>query len=878
MVTGSATRELDTRAKTHTRSSMSLCLTLLELGHVRCYGKRSVRGYLFACEGLPDVVGGGLELVRAAARGGGGGGGGSGQDNRSEGSAAAATAAARSEFVASLGGEEGLAASVALLAGCMARGDGDGSSGGGSEGGIAASNAGAAVLTVGALLGASPLPLPLDARAKRMAACDPDQAPVLVSEWELRTPSLAASGLVAVLVHRRKSHERSYCVAQSDDEEVASGFRVEHDEQWWADRGDGVNTITRSHYNADLSVRLEKDSTVDAYADSDSEGPQGGGGGVGECLRELQLLNIKVYKYSDSWDTYQSDLDVVANVVNLKHLRRLFFGPASPSLSSSPAAGQAISLSCFADALFSILSSRPGSNNDALFEVIMNNENIEEGCAHLMSLEAKLFVWRARSERSLPKEGFEEGCMADDELEGGGGGGDDDDMVDETVKNMFWVKAGEKASTSEESEAKEEAEAEVAGCAGDTPAPALSTVECFPFPLTLARALIEDSTAATNGCEEPEAKRNRTDSPQTSDENDDGGGGLDDKDDDDDDDDDDAPSGLRVGCARLCASAGISVMSAAGLRLVEELLLPALMLRLVAQLPPPELQADSGGGGGDAPLEMGVGDVALAAGRFLGQRSDATLRLSPYAGEVLDAILRSGEGNAGGLGAMLEGLLRNAPPAHSAVLRARLASASFSAPLGTLGALPDAALVACLRHQDPSPLGLPLPSVGVLTLRESGSGGAATWGSPEEATVGGLALVAVLRQVHPNLVLGPCAAACLADLLRAFAAHAAAGASRATARRLSTEAGETVEVTVADVVRCGALPGELAKHGASEAKKAATKLAAGDQSAGLVMALPADLVAQLQERVCGPGVALGAGALAALGGMVEYVCTTALSA
>ena len=839
-----------------------------------------MRGYRFACDGLPHVVGGGgLELVRAAACGGGGG-----QDDSGEGSAAAATAAARSEFVASVGGEEALAASVELLAGCMARGDGTGGDGGdggseGSEGAAAASDAGAAVLTVGALLGLSPLPRPVDARAKRMAACDPDRAPVRASEWELRTPSLAASGLVAVLVHRRKSHARSYCVAQSDDEEVASGFKVEHDEQWWADQGDGVNTITRSRFNADLSVRLEADSNADAG--SDSEGPQGGGVGTA-CPRELQLLNVKIFTHRDSWDTRQRDLDVVANVANLKHLRRLFFGPASPSLPSSPAAGQAMSLSCFADALFSISSSRLLTVSDVddsstLDEAFDHNEDIEEGCAHLMSREAKLFVWRARSEGSLPAEDAAdaedggEGGMADDESEGGGG---DDNAADETVENMFWGKAGGKAGTSKGFKAEEEAE--VAGSAGDTPAPALAAAECFPFPLALAPALEEDSTA-TDGCEEPAAKRNRPGSPQPSDDHDEGGG-------DDGDEDGDAPGDVRVGCARLCASAGISVASAAGLRLVEELLLPALTLRLVAHLTPPEPQADSGEGGGDggAPAEMGVGDVALAAGRYLGQRSDAALRLSPYAGEVLDAVLRSGEGSAGGAGATLEGLLRTVPPAHAAVLRARLASASFSAPLGALGALPDAALVACLRHHDPSPLGLPLPSVGVLTLRESGSGsgggGAAAWSSPEEATVGGLALVAVLRQVHPNLVLGPCAAACLADLLRAFAAHAAAGASRATARRLSTEAGETVEVTVADVVRCGALPGELAKHGASEAKKAATKLAAGDQSAGLVMALPADLVAQLQERVCGPGVALGAGALAALGGMVEYVCTTALSA
>ena len=872
-----------------------------------------MRGYRFALEGLPNVVcGGGLELAWAAARdggsgsgGGGGGGGGGGQDDIGEGSAAAATgAAARCEFVASLGGEGALAASVALLTGCAARGDGDGGEG---------SKAGAAVLTIGALLGASPLPSPVGARAKRMAACDPDQAPVRASEWELRTPSLAVSGLVAVLVHRRKSHERSYCIAQSqsDDEEVALGFKVERDAQWFADRCEGVNTITRSHYSSDLSVRLEKDGNADA--DSHSEGPQGGGS-VGACLRELQLLNIEVFTHRDSWDTRERDLDVFANVANLKHLRRLFFGPASPSLSSSPAAGQAISLPFFADALFSILSSRPGSfdgdNDYILDEAMENNEDIEEGCAHLVSREAKLFVWQARSEGILPEKDSEEGgegSMVVDELEGGGGG--DDNTPDETAIDMFWGKAGGKAGTSEGSEATVEAEAEATGNDGDTPAPALAAVDCFPFPLALAPALDEDSTAATDGCEEPAAKRNHHGSPQPSDENDEGGGEV------DDEEGGEAPSGLRVGCARLCASAGVSVASATVLKMVE-LLLYQIMHHLVEHFP------DKPSYGKEI---MDVGGVALAVERYLGQRSETALRLSPYAsevlrlspyaGEVLDAVLRSGEGNAGGVGATLEGLLRSAPPVHAAVLRARLASASFSAPLGALGALPDAALVACLRHHDPSPLGLPLPSVGVLTLRGSGSdgsGGAVAWGSPQEATAGGLALVAVLRQLHPDHVLGPCAAACLADLLRAFAAHAAAGACRAAARRLSARAGTeeddededeedeedeeeqgatvegatvkgaTVKVTAGDVIRCRALPNGLLKHAESETQKALWRLrlqygtAEGSffQRAGLTLALPADLVAQLQESVCGPGMSLSGEALVALGAMVEYVCTT----
>ena len=80
-----------------------------------------------------------------------------------------------------------------------------------------------------------------------------------------------------------------------------------------------------------------------------------------------------------------------------------------------------------------------------------------------------------------------------------------------------------------------------------------------------------------------------------------------------------------------------------------------------------------------------------------------------------------------------------------------------------------------------------------------------------------------------------------------------------------------------------ALPIELAKHGACSISKALRKLTtprfgAAEESffqrAGLTLALPADLVVQLQESVCGPRMNLSGEALVALGAMVEYVCTT----
>jgi hypothetical protein len=95
---------------------------------------------------------------------------------------------------------------------------------------------------------------------------------------------------VAVLVRRQRQHERSYCLRgeESDDDELASGARATRSEQYWATRGEGVNTVSRRHFDADVSVRFEKDDGFEAAAGAEE------GAGASERETEAQLFNAKV--------------------------------------------------------------------------------------------------------------------------------------------------------------------------------------------------------------------------------------------------------------------------------------------------------------------------------------------------------------------------------------------------------------------------------------------------------------------------------------------------------------------------------------------------------------------------------------------------------